>query len=244
MTPYAIIGDVHSQGKLLSAALTHCKERSLTPILLGDLFDSRCDVDETLYTWHLANHAQAEMGAIILNSNHQERLADAISGDLEYAYYCEETFRSLDEFMAVGTDLFRLKQWLESLPDGFVFWDKDGLEHCCAHAYFPTVLRRQNETEPYTVEATDSEMEEKMVWGPYNKDGRRYHWWNHTPENQTFVRVAGHYHIIKKKPGALVLDANSGYDDGAVPLYEVDDQNLVYFSGPDVIIDQDNLEVA
>ena len=31
-------------------------------------------------------------------------------------------------------------------------------------------------------------------------------------ENQTFVRVAGHYHIIKQKPGALVLDANSGYE--------------------------------
>ncbi len=244
MTSYAIIGDVHSQGSLLSAALAHCKERGLTPILLGDLFDSRCDVDETLYTWNLAHHAQNEMGAVILNSNHQERLVDAITGTLEEAYYCEETFRSLHEFMNVGTDLFGLRCWLQSLPDGFVFWDKDGLEHCCAHAYFPANLRRPNETEPYTVNATDAEMTEKMVWGPFNNNGTRYHWWKHTSENQTFVRVAGHYHIIKNRPGALVLDANAGYDDGAIALYEVDSKELVYFSGPDVIIDQDILEVA
>ena len=241
---YAIIGDVHSQGKLLSAALAHCKEHGLTPILLGDLFDSRCEVDETLYTWHLANHARAEMGAIILSSNHQERLADAISGKLEPADYCAETFRSLEEFMAAGSDLYRLKTWLESLPDGFVFKDKDGLEYCCAHAYFPANLRRPDETKPYTVQATDSEMRQKMVWGPYKKDGRRYHWWNHIPDNQSFVRVAGHYHIIRELPKALILDANAGYDDGSVPLYEVDDKNLVYFAEVSDIIDQDKTEVA
>ncbi|MGI9458470.1 MAG: hypothetical protein ACR2NF_00590 [Pirellulales bacterium] len=241
---YAIIGDVHSQGSLLSAALSHCKKRGLTPILLGDLFDSRCEIDETLYTRNLAMTAQREMGAIILNSNHQERLVDAISGELEYGKYCEETFRSLTVFATSHVNLTGLSDWLESLPDGFVFWDKDGLEHCCAHAYFPARLRQPGQTEPYTVEATDDETKQKMVWGPYNSNGTRYHWWKHVSENQSFVRVAGHYHILRNEPGAIVLDANAGYEDGLVPLYEVDAKKLVYFGEPNDSIDQDNTEAA
>mgnify|MGYP003679376305 CR=1 FL=1 len=241
---YAIIGDVHSQGKLLAQALAHCEANGLTPILLGDLFDSRCDVDDTLYTRNLVMTAQRELGAIVLNSNHQERLVDAISGELEYGKYCEETFRTLNVLVTSDVRPTDVSDWLQSLPDGFVFFDKDGLEHCCAHAYFPIQLRRKDATESYEVRATDADMKHKMVWGPYRPDGRRYHWWKHTPERQSFVRVAGHYHIVHNEQRALVLDANAGYEEGAVPLYEVDNKNLVYFGEPDTIIDHDTSEAA
>ncbi len=241
---YAIIGDVHSQGQLLASALAHCKANNLTPIMLGDLFDSRCETDETHYTRNLAMTAQREMGAVILNSNHQERLVEAIAGKLEYGKYCQETFRTLGTLVEGSVKPLDVSLWLESLPDGFVFWDKDGLEHCCAHAYFPSKLRRQDQTSPYEVRATDPETKTKMVWGPHRPDGRRYWWWDHEPTNQKFVRVAGHYHLVHSGPRSLVLDANAGYENGSVPLYEVDNKKLVYFTGTDTIINQDNLEVA
>ena len=241
---YAIIGDVHSQGHLLAKALAHCKTNGLTPILLGDLFDSRCDIDETLYTRNLVMMAQREQGAIVLNSNHQERLVDAIDGSLPYGDYCAETFRSLDHFSNSNIDLSELRNWLMAMPDGFVFFDKDGLEHCCAHAYFPVQLRKPPEQKAYKVWATSVPMKEKMVWGPMKRNGRRYHWWKHVSDSQSFVRVAGHYHKVLTNDRAIVLDANSGFEDGAVPLYEVDNKNLVYFSESSVTIEQDNLEVA
>ncbi len=243
MTSYAIIGDIHSQGSLLASALDHCKARGLTPILLGDLFDSRCEVDETLYVWNLARLAQTEMGAIILNSNHQDRLLEVIAGWMEEGGYNEETFRSYRLFEEAGVTE-QVADWLMTLPDGFVFFDKDGLEHCCAHAYFPAKLRQADATESYEVFSEDEEMLQKMVWGPYNNNGTRYHWWKNIPDNQSFVRVSGHYHIMRNYARALVLDANAGYEGGFVPLYEVDDKNLVYFGSPNVTIDQDNLEVA
>ena len=241
---YAIIGDVHSQGKLLAAALAHCKTQNLTPILLGDLFDSRCEIDDTHYTRNLAMTAQREMGAIILNSNHQERLISAIAGTLEYGKYCMETFRTLQTLITGSVKPLDVSLWLESLPDGFVFWDKDGVEHCCAHAYFPAKLRQANQTVPYEVRAPDAETKTQMAWGPYRHDGRRYWWWNNVPETQTFVRVAGHYHLIHSSRGALILDANAGYENGSVPLYEVDSKNLVYFTEPNDSIEQDNQGAA
>jgi hypothetical protein len=241
---YAIIGDVHSQGRPLELALAHCKENNLTPILLGDLFDSRCVASETISVWHQARSAQRELGAIILNSNHQVRLIEAISGGLEYGDYCLETFRTLDEFAEEGMDLETVSDWLKDLPDGFVFRDDTGREHCCAHAYFPITLRQPNRQDSYTVHARSDEEIQKMVWGPYNQDGRRFHWWKHAAINQTFTRVAGHYHKVLVSEASIILDSNAGYRDGYVPLYEVDAKNLIYFNDPSATIKQKTSAVA
>ena len=244
---YAIIGDVHSQGSLLAKALAHCKERELTPILLGDLFDSRCEIDETLYTLNLVKIAQREQGAVVLNSNHQDRMIDLLNGELELADYCSETWRSYDEFMKGEVDFASLKSWLQGLPDGFVFWDKDGVEYCRAHAFFPSQLRRREQRvklEPYSVFAPDEETRDLMVWGPTKKDGRRFRWWNHTPDNQKFVRVAGHYHTVRSYPKSLVLDANAGFEEGELLLFDVDSKKMVYFGEPDVTIEQERTEEA
>jgi len=241
---YAIIGDVHSQGRPLALALAHCKEHNLTPILLGDLFDSRCTVSETLYVYDLARRAQREQGAIILNSNHQERLMEAVSGTLECEPYCKETFRTLDELKASSLDPAKVTDWLAGLPDGFVFKDSHGREYCCAHAYFPVTLRQSDRETPYTVYAKSDEEREKMVWGPLNSDGRRYHWWRHSSDKQSFTRVAGHYHKVLINDSCLILDANAGYDHGSILLYEVDTKTSVYFSSADATIKQELSSVA
>ena len=241
---YAIIGDVHSQGRPLASALAHCKEHNLTPILLGDLFDSRCTVSETLCVYDLARRAEREMGAIILNSNHQERLIEATAGTLERAEYCKETFRTLEELQESDLDPGEITDWLRGLPDGFVFRDSTDHEYCCAHAYFPITLRDSSRTGPYTVFAVSDEEREKMVWGPMNSDGRRYHWWRRISDKQSFTRVAGHYHKVLINDQCLILDANAGYEEGSVLLYEVESKTPVYFDATGATIKQELSSVA
>ena len=236
MKNYAIIGDVHSQGVLLAQALAYCKQHDLTPVLLGDLFDSRCDSSESIYVYNLAKAAQAD-GAIILNSNHGERLVEAINGDIEDAPYCSETFRTVREMQEAEIDLQKLAQWHLEMPDGFVFWDSRGQEYCCAHAYFISKYRKPDATEPYTVVADNAEDGFHFTWGPMDNNYRRIKWW-HMPSDNDFVRVCGHYHKMKLSESALMLDANSGYEDGQLALYDVEAQKLVYFYRPGDIIEQ------
>lgn len=233
-TRYALIGDVHSMGKNLADALQHCKREGLTPILLGDLFDSRCDVSETIYVYNLAKMAQREMNAIILNSNHGARLVEALRGEIEEASYCWETFRSVREFEEAGVDLEALAAWLDEMPDGYVFWDADGQEYCCAHAYFMEGYRNRKAERPYFVWARDED-KETFTWGLMNKHYRRIHWWGQPAKD--FTRVAGHYHFVLDQPGALILDANSGYEDGGLLLYDVEAKESVYFEQPTATID-------
>ena len=78
---YLLIGDIHSQGSPLAKALEFARERSLTPIFLGDLFDSRCDNSDTLYVYNQVRSAVKRLGAIALNSNHQVRLRNFLDAD-------------------------------------------------------------------------------------------------------------------------------------------------------------------
>jgi DNA integrity scanning protein DisA with diadenylate cyclase activity len=77
---YAIIGDVHSDAKKLKRALDYAKEHELKVILLGDLFDSRCDYSDSVKVYELVKNS----GAIVLQSNHQEKLIRYLKGKLKH----------------------------------------------------------------------------------------------------------------------------------------------------------------
>lgn len=227
---YFLIGDIHSQGTLLSKALDHARRRGLTPIFLGDLFDSRCENSETIYVYHQVRLAQAELGAVVLNSNHQERLLNFFRGDTEPKRYTEETWRSLAEFEDSGLNLEEVANWLAALPLGFVFKDIRGITHACAHAFYPTKYLPSKETEEFTLWIVDDfEDAYEIVWGPHRKDGRRRWWWNEQ-SNRKWIRCAGHYHTVWVDERSIVLDANCGFESGLLPTYEVNSQVLVHFS--------------
>jgi hypothetical protein len=230
MTSYFLIGDIHSQGSLLAKALAYAKSRNLTPIFLGDLFDSRCENSETIYVYHQVRLAEKEMGAIVLNSNHQERLLNFLHGDTEPVYYTEETWRTLAEFQESGLDLDEVIGWLSSLPLGYVFQDSRGVTYGCAHAYYPEHLLPSHCTEKFKLWSVDSEsLAQDIVWGPHKKDGRRRWWWKEK-SSRDWVRCAGHYHTVWVDEHSIVLDANCGYEAGLLPCYEVEAKVLVHFS--------------
>lgn len=228
---YLLIGDIHSQGKPLSKALHYAKENNLKPVFLGDVFDSRCEESQTLYVYNLLRLAQKEVGAVILNSNHQVRLRRFLKDDFDSPAKASETWRTLFEFKEAGVDLKELKNWLGQLPDGFSFIDKDGRQFCCAHAYFPFDwvdhdMKPGDERVNYAM--TEQELE-LSSWGPYNSLRKRVRWWE-DDSARSWTRVAGHYHTVHVGENNLVLDANSGYPDGRVPTYNSDTKEVVYFN--------------
>ena len=227
---YLLIGDIHSQGRPLAKVLEFARLRSLTPVFLGDLFDSRCDNSNTIYVYNQVRLAQKEMRAVVLNSNHQVRLRNFLDQEFESPSYTSETWRSYYEFKEAGVDMDELKDWLGQCVDGFSFKDKDGRLYGCSHAYFPLKWvdhdMKYGEARVYFCDGRDDE--ETVVWGPHRHGRRRLHWWkDETPRSWT--RCAGHYHTVYVTENNIVLDANSGYPDGQVPAYDVDAKELVYF---------------
>lgn len=229
MKSYALIGDIHSQGPQFAKALDFCRENGLTPVLLGDLFDSRCSTSSSIYVYHLARLAEKELGAVILQSNHHDRLVDLLK-ERDLSTY-KETLRTYDEFMKDGFDFDELEKWLCSLPHAFVFTSSDKKTYACAHAYFPESLLRDQWT-PYTINVdydTDpNSAHQKLVEGLPRRNGKRRLWWKEK-SNRDFVMVAGHYHTVHIDDKSIVLDGNCGFENGFLPVFVPNTHNLVHF---------------
>lgn len=153
---WAIIGDVHSQSHKLEQALDYCRTNNLRPILLGDLFDSRCSFSNSIAVYEMAQSAQKEMGAIILQSNHQNKLIRHLQGEVvgeNYGFSQTLTdFGLRDENPKVNPQ--ELLNWLLDLPYAIVFKDSEGNQYRAAHAYFPDRMSEIIE-KLYSVESED-----------------------------------------------------------------------------------------
>ena len=209
MANYAIIGDIHSQLTPLVESLLYCQERDLTPILLGDVFDSRCDTSHSVLVYEFLRYAASTFpGMQILRSNHQDKLERYLKGN--NVQLSRELKRTIDEFEASNVSSSELLAWLESMPYGFCFYDHEGIEHRCAHAFFPSWL----EVPPYENYVAIYEMPKKArqlaMYGPTVKDSRKRVFWWESESNRDWVRVAGHYHVVHRSEFNLVLDAGCG----------------------------------
>jgi len=226
MRRYALIGDIHSQGRQLSEALKICRERNLTPVFLGDLFDSRTSNSETVYVYHQIRLAQKELDAIVLQSNHQDRLLEILRGTYKNQEQAAETWRTLSELKEAGIDLDNLEEWLADLPTGFVFENSRGKQYRCCHAFFPTDMDGKITSKECFVEPDGQEQRDIMLWGIYTPRRKRVRWWT-GQSRRSWVRVAGHYHTVKANENTLVLDANCGFDDGQLAFYDVEAEELI-----------------
>lgn len=234
---YLLIGDIHSQGLPMDNALKLAKERQLTPVFLGDIFDSRNDIDNTLWCYDLVRTAEEE-GAIVLQSNHCTRLRDIVLGIEEAGSHTTETNRTILQFHDAGVAIEDVVKWIQTLPDGFGFTDSRGRYYGCAHAYF---LERWAHIEG--LHKSEPDEEATTSWGLYDSHPRRVSWWHgdpaparprrvrwwHGDPARSWTRVAGHYHTVFVGQSNIVLDANCGYLLGRLPVYDVEAQELLYF---------------
>lgn len=237
---YALIGDLHSQASPFRSSLDYCRERQLTPILLGDLFDSRVDNSESVEVLSLAREAQKELGAIILRSNHQNKLERLAQGNK--VRVSPELQRTLDDFEVAGISLNSIAEWLNTFPYGVVFRDGEGQEYRCAHAMFPRWLAVPQYEDMYKVFEVTRKAKDYMIYGPqkpgveWPRQESRVFWWEEESERD-WVRVAGHYHVIHISDKSLVLDGNMGgssrsnedQTECTLCLWEVEAKRLVRF---------------
>ena len=239
MPNYAFIGDVHSQLAPLEKAADYCIANNLCPIFLGDLFDSRCESSDSVGVYHLVKYLQATEGAIVLNSNHQDKLRRFLSGG--NVRLMPELQRSISEFEQSNVKAEDLLNWLNACPYGFCFRDSRGAEYRAAHAMFPSWVEVPDYRKVHLVRSPSAKAKELMLYGPKDRDTKkRVEWWRSESE-RTFVRVSGHYHEVHIDDRSLVLDGGCGggawcREPGYLPVYDVERQELVRFSVPEVTV--------
>ena len=229
MKNYALIGDVHSHYNRLSQALFYCREHQLTPILLGDLFDSRCFTSESVEVYKMVKEAEEVLGAVVLQSNHQNKLIRHLKGNKVVLNHGLDRTVEAFEKSDVNPDI--LREWLETRPYGFCFKDKNGEEYRCAHAYFSSRIEVPEYDESFQVahDTVSNKIRNVMIYGPVNSEGR-IPWWD-SPRRHPWKMVAGHYHIVVEKDHCLVIDGQCG-DEGEdvfLALYDVNRKLLRRF---------------
>lgn len=233
---YAFIGDIHSQSVPLEKAINHCHSRKLTPVFLGDLFDSRVEASDSAGVYKLVKESQKDLNAIVLRSNHQnkfERFARGNNVRIEGSF--SKTLRDFKE-SKVSTD--EVYEWLNTFPYGIAFKSSSGKEYRCAHAMFPSWVHVPSvgSTDVYKVMDVSRKARDYMLYGPRDAENRIF-WWER-PSDRQWVRVAGHYHTVHISENNLVLDGNMGgseeqeedSQDNFLCLWEVESARLLKFT--------------
>lgn len=237
---YAFIGDIHSQAGPLLEALDYCHYNRLIPVFLGDLFDSRVATSDSVAVYNTVRQA-VENGAIVLRSNHQDKLERYARGNKVMLQQGFE--RTVQDFTEAGIAIEEVAQWLETFPYGIAFRDSEGTEYRCAHAMFPRWIVVPEQYEGvYRVNAVTRKARDYMLYGPrragavWPQDETRVFWWEE-PSDRTWVRVGGHYHTVHIDEKNLVLDGEMGGsthesynpEESRLCLWNVEMKKLVEF---------------
>lgn len=227
---FALIGDIHSQANNCYDAVNYCVANGYIPIFLGDLFDSRTWDSDSVGVYEIAREAEKELGAVIIASNHQDKLRRYLWGNPVDLSSAPELIRTLEDFESSGVSNQELNFWLSNLPYGFCF-KEGGREYRCSHAYISALVSIPEYTNTHSVYYKDITQKTRswMLYGKRTKEGNRVYWWK-KPNLNPWIRVAGHYHVIyiDLPNGNLVLDGDCG-GGGQLPLYLVDKGELLLF---------------
>jgi hypothetical protein len=226
---FALISDVHSQAHLLKLALEYCGNHNLTPLFLGDLFDSRVENTDSVSVYHQVKEQIENNSAICLQSNHQNKLLRHLKGN--NVFIGEDLQRTLDDFENSNISLTEVYEFLNAMPYGVVFRDKIQTEHRVAHAYFSSRIEVP-EYENYCLiyeDRLNRSTKSTMLYGPIQREAKqRIEWWKNN-RTQDYVLVSGHYHTVVINENSIVLDPECGSPEGALGLYDVNNKVLKRF---------------
>jgi len=224
---YGIIGDIHSQSRQLNRALEYCCKNDLTPILLGDIFDSRTSFSDSMGVYIAVT---CYPGLILIQSNHQDKLLR----------YCKHLIKGSVNSMTIGPDLQRtidellprispeeLIEFLEPLP----YTVSIDRWYRLAHAYHPYLTKKEYVAGLDRAYRDDLTKTERFLclYGKKSPEGERVRWWESTPPTRAWIRVAGHYHVHHHSAFNMVLDGSCGDDNGVLVVYNTDKMQTVKF---------------
>lgn len=226
---FALISDVHSQAHLLKLALEYCNNHNLTPLFLGDLFDSRVENSDSASVYYQVKDQVENNSAICIQSNHQNKLLRYIKGN--NVFVGEDLQKTLDDFEEANISLNDVYDFLNSMPYGVVFRDKNQTEYRVAHAYFSGRIE-VSEYEDFCLiyeDKLNKSIKSTMLYGPIQREKReRIEWWKNN-KTSDYVLVSGHYHVTFINENSLVLDPECGSTNGALGLYDVNNKVLKKF---------------
>jgi hypothetical protein len=225
---YVLIGDIHSQASLLENALSYIRKNisNSKVIFLGDIFDSKTKNSTSYEVYSLVREAEENLNAIILQSNHQDKLIRYLRGNEVYVDLgLNQTITELLKHISKD----ELYSWLIRQPFGIAFKDLYGVEYRCAHAYFSEEVEVQSYDEYYLIQALRKEHKHQFLYGLQDSKRNRIEWWNETQETQNFIRVAGHYRTVYLRNKSIVLDSCCGEKDGLLSIYDVNQKTLHQF---------------
>jgi hypothetical protein len=229
MTNFALISDVHSQAHLLKLALEYCGNHNLTPLFLGDLFDSRVQNSDSVSVYHQVKEQVENNSAICIQSNHQNKLLRHLKGN--NVFVGEDLQRTLDDFKEAEISLQEVYEFLNTMPYGVVFRDKNQKEYRVAHAYFSSRIEVP-EYENFCLiheDKLNKSTKSVMLYGPIQREERqRVEWWKNN-RTRDYVLVSGHYHTVCINESTIVLDPECGSPDGALGVYDVNNKVLKKF---------------
>jgi hypothetical protein len=226
---FAFISDVHSQAHLLQQAIEYCINHNLTPIFLGDLFDSRVDHSDSASVYLQVREQVENNSAICIQSNHQNKLIRYIKGNK--VFVGEDLQKTLDDFQNAGISLQEVYDFLCAMPYGVVFRDKNQKEYRVSHAYFSSRVNVPEYEDHCLLYEDDLSKAAKsiMLYGPIDRETKgRVEWWNNN-RNHDYVMVSGHYHVTAISENSIVLDPECGSNGGALGLYDVNNKVLKKF---------------
>jgi hypothetical protein len=229
MTNYAFIGDIHSHAENLHLILDKIAARGKYKLVfLGDIFDYSAATTKYSNPREVWGTLLKLKDAVILNSNHQEKLLRYLKGNkvkLETKGITDtvEKLGLRDITTRKASDLL---EWLSRMP---YFYDvyADGVSYKLAHALYSSRLVRVKE------EGFNSKEKQNCLYGPVDilTEGgypERLKWWLRIPSEQNYVRVAGHYHTVFTSPYSLVLDGSCGSNDrGHLAAYLTDSKEVI-----------------
>jgi hypothetical protein len=230
MTNFALISDVHSQAQPLKLALEYCSNHNLTPLFLGDLFDARIENTDSVSVYHQVKDQIENNSAICIQSNHQNKLLRYLKGN--NVFIGDDLQRTLDDFKNSNISLEEVYEFLNTMPYGVVFKDKNQTEYRVAHAYFSSRIDVP-EYEDFCLiydDRLNKSTKSTMLYGPIQREEKqRIEWWKNN-RTRDYVLVSGHYHTVCINENSIVLDPECGSPDGALGLYDVNNKVLKRFS--------------
>jgi predicted phosphodiesterase len=229
MTNFALISDVHSQAHLLKQAIEYANQHNLRILFLGDLFDSRIENSDSSEVYHMVKNEIENNSAICIQSNHQNKLLRFLKGN--NVFVGDDLQRTLDDFKNSNISLDEVYEFLNSMPYGVVFQDKNNIEYRVAHAYFSSRIQVPEYEDHCLIyeDKLNRSTKSTMLYGPVDKsEGKRVEWWKNN-KNFNYVLVSGHYHTTFINENCLVLDPECGSPDGALGLYDVNSKILKKF---------------
>jgi hypothetical protein len=232
MKNYILVSDVHSQYDNLRRAVDFVQENieNYFFIFLGDLFDSRNSISQSVEVYKLVRELESQNLAIVLQSNHQWKLYRYLKGN--NVFISEDLQKSIQDFENSDVSSEEFFDWLSNLAFGVAFRDSSQREYRAAHAYFSSNLYvASNYSDIYRIDVVSSKNRDKLLYGILNRDRERIEWWNESSSND-WIRVAGHYHNVHidiENTKSIVLDSGSGKDDGVLSIYDVNNQSIHSF---------------